>query len=284
MKAIVLTYDKQVGLAELVIKSYLALWRECPFQFLVPRNDENGPHSEFLKTHRNVSIVGTPSSIRGTMSVLLDGLDDEAWIYWCIDDRYPVKIDQVRMQMVLEFIASGGAEHLNAIKLIHWKETADSDRDDISIGDRTFQFQLPHLAWGFWHHHFLKAKVLKEVFLASAQQGIADTPLALNAHIHKLPFGSVVENRVFPVGDPIIEFGETLVQGALLANAYEALVRYDCPVPDYKRDPRSVYFPRRNLGPALSDLNGKAPAPARPAPFARETTFHRLRKWVQGQK
>jgi hypothetical protein len=242
VKAIVLTYDKQVGLAELVVKSYLALWKECPFQFVIPRNDDNSPHFDFLATQKNVSLIRTPSSIRATMSALLGTVDDNAWIYWCIDDRYPIEIDQRRMQMVFDFIASGAADHLNGIKLIHWKETADASYNDIEIGDRKFRFQVPYSAWGLWHHHFLRAKVLKEIFLASERNGIADTPWELNGYFHKLPFIEVFKNIVFPVGEPIIHFGETLVQGLLLANACEALARYNCPVPNYTKDPRSVLF------------------------------------------
>jgi hypothetical protein len=103
------------------------------------------------------------------MAVLLDGLDDGAWVYWCIDDRYPIEIDQSAMQAVLDFIAAGAAEGLNAIKLMHWKETADSTCTTLSIGKRSFRFQARSSRTGFWHHHFIRAKALKEIFLGAAR-------------------------------------------------------------------------------------------------------------------
>lgn len=301
MKALLLTYDRQVGLAELVVKSYLRLWNGCPFQFLVPRNDDRSPHFEFLIAQKNVTIVPTPISIRSTMSALLERADDEEWIYWCIDDRYPIEIDQRRIEMVFDFIASGAAGHLNAIKLIHWKETANPEGKDIEIGDRQFRFQVPYSAWGFWHHHFLRAKVLKEIFVASEKNAIADTPWALNEYFHKLPFIEVFKSIVFPVGEPIVQYGETLVQGLLLANACEALVRHDCPVPDYTKDPRSVLFQTESSWPDVTaakaqifhalqaqrqqQANGQPPAsPPRPPPSRVKSALRLVRSWVQRQR
>ena len=243
MKALLLTYDKQAGLAELVVKSYMALWKECPFQFVIPRNDESNPHFKFLAAQRNVFLVRTPSSIHGTMSVLLEGLGDETWVYWCIDDRYPIEIDQPALRGVFDFIESGAADSLNAIKLMHWKETADTTCTDVCISNRTFRFQAHSSATGFCHHHFVKAKALKEIFLRAAREGIADNPAALNEYyLQKVTSSVAFTNRVFPVDGPITQLGEPLANGLLLANAIEALAKYNCPVPDYKTQPHAVFF------------------------------------------
>lgn len=243
MKALVLTYDKQVGLAELVVKSYMALWKDCPLQFVIPRNDDSSPHFDFLAAQKNVSLVRTPPGIHGTMAALLDGFEDEAWVYWCIDDRYPIKIEQAAMQKVLDFIASGAAEHLNAIKLMHWKETVDPSCAEFCIGDRTFRFQTRSSPAGFWHHHFLRVKALKDVFVGSAADGVADTPAALNQYyFQKVALSDGFKSRAFPADGPIIQLGETLANGLLLANACDALAQYNCPVPDYKRRPHAVFF------------------------------------------
>jgi hypothetical protein len=281
IKAIVLTYDKQVGLAELVVKSYLRLWKECPFQFLVPRNDDHSPHFDFLEAQKNVSIVRTPTSMLETMSVLLGGIDDDAWLYWCIDDRYPIEIDQGGIQTVLDFIGSGAADGLNGIKLIHWRETAQADRKDICIGDRRFRFQVPYSTWGFWHHHFLRAKVLKQIFAGAAGNGVTDSPWALNQHFHKLPLIDGFRNIVFPVDGPIVQFGETLLRGGLLANAREALAQHGCPVPDYKDDPRSILFKTERSWQDIAALKGEAPSNPQPPPFALKRALDRVRAWVQ---
>jgi hypothetical protein len=280
MKAIVLSYDKQVGLAELVVKSYLRLWKECPFQFMVPQNDDSSPHFDFLAKQKNVTLVRAPSSVRQTMSALLDGLDDNAWVYWCIDDRYPVEIDQPRIEMVFDFIASGAAEGLNGIKLTHWRETADTDRKDIWIGDRRFRFQVPHTTWGFWHHQFLKVKVLKEFFIASGSIGLPDSPPALNIYFHQLPMVDVFKSIVVPPEEPIVQFGETLLDGKLLENAFKALVEYTCPVPPYKRDSRTIFFNGPSSWEAVAALKGELPAQPRPG---LKGVLQTVRSWVQRQ-
>jgi hypothetical protein len=49
-------------------------------------------------------------------------------------------------------------------------------------------------------------------------------------------------NRVFPTDGPIIQLGEPLAKGFLLANGIEALAKYNCPVPRYKTQPQAVFF------------------------------------------
>src|SRR5436190_5576789 len=197
VKAVVLTYDRQVGLAELAVKSYLQFWKECPFQFVIPQNDPNSPDFEFLRRQNNVTMVGTPSSMPQTMSKLLERFEDDAWLYWCIDDRYPISLDVHRLEAIVAFIESGAAESLNAIKLIHWREKPDQGREDIQIGDATFRFQAPVSTWGFWHHHFLKAKVLKNLFLM-LPDALAENPRAWNAHLNNLPTIEAFKETVFP--------------------------------------------------------------------------------------
>ena len=233
MRAIVLTFDKQIGLAELTYKKYMELWSDCPFTFRIAYNDkDNIPNS--LKNKENVNMVKTAVDIRSTMAGLLEGIPDDEWIYWCIDDRYPIYIDTDSMQSVYDFTQSEEAADLNSIKLLNWKERHLKHRNSPRIGGNIFNFQIwrkKHHFWGFWHHRFAKAKTLRFIFLGDFLPRIytiRDVQL-----FQQLKNVEVQRNIIYPKDDFIIKLAEPCTGGCLTLNGYEDLQRYNCITPDY---------------------------------------------------
>ena len=105
MYAIVLTYDRQIVCAELLYKKYMKLWNNCPLTFRIPYNSPRSDSYKYFKSKSNVELVETESSIRETMCGLLNGIDDDEWVYWCMDDRYPYEISSVdALNSVYEFV------------------------------------------------------------------------------------------------------------------------------------------------------------------------------------
>lgn len=87
--------------------------------------------------------------------------------------------------------------------------------------------------WGFWHHQFLRAGVLKRVFLDNPLRrpfGICD----LNRHFHRSQPLEILNHVLIPE-DNIIDFAEPCWGGKLTANGLRDLVRYGCRVPEYGR-------------------------------------------------
>ena len=123
MKAIVLSFDKQSGLVELTYKKYMELWPECPLLFRIPYNDTSTNKSfKYFKSRENVELVESPVAIRSTMQVLLNDLDDEEWVYWCIDDRYPIDIKSLELiNNIYTAVVNGDVDQLNAVKLFAWR-------------------------------------------------------------------------------------------------------------------------------------------------------------------
>ena len=114
MKAIILTYDQQIGLAELVYKAYARLWPNCPFDFLIPcNNPDNKLFHRYLAKRDNVTLMPSPPDIRGTMESLLESIEDEEWVYWAIDDRYPIRIDVTAMEEVYQFVTYHKSANIN---------------------------------------------------------------------------------------------------------------------------------------------------------------------------
>ena len=237
MQAIVLTFDKQIGFAELLYKKYMELWPECPFNFRIAYNNNNNiPDS--LKGKENVETIKTPSDIRSTMAGLLTDIDDDDWVYWCIDDRYPTFIDTDSMQSVYEFVQSGASAELNSVKLLNWHEQRLTSKSTLKIKDKIFNFQVWRTRghfWGFWHHRFIKAKTLKYIFLGNLlpeKYKIVDVQT-----IHSLKdavIRSAQENIIYPADDFIIKLGEPCVRGTLTLNGVEDLKKYNCLIPNYR--------------------------------------------------
>jgi len=86
LKAIVLSCDRYRAITEHMILQYERLWPDHPFVFRIPYQRARG-----LDTKRT-TYRQTPEDIKGTVLHLVADLDDEEWIYWCVDDKYPIQL------------------------------------------------------------------------------------------------------------------------------------------------------------------------------------------------
>ena len=98
MNAIVLTFDNYHPIADHMMHCYGILWPSHPFVFRVPY--QKYPQWLIDKYEDRIELIKTPNDILGTMKKLLESIDDEDWIYWCMDDRYPIKLD---VKKLIEF-------------------------------------------------------------------------------------------------------------------------------------------------------------------------------------
>src|SRR5438874_7130139 len=86
IKAIVLTCDRYRAITQHLIVQYERLWPDHPFVFHIPYQELRGVESERIK------YFTSPSDIKGTVLHLLADIDDDEWIYWCVDDKYPIQL------------------------------------------------------------------------------------------------------------------------------------------------------------------------------------------------
>ncbi len=236
MKAIVLTYDKQIGLSQLVVRSYNENLGQKLFDFNIPLNLQD--NVEYFKGFDSVSLVNSKSDVYSTMDSLLATIDDEEWVYWAIDDRYPTSIDTVRFISLFNQLVRGDLDFANGVKLLFWREA--SSGDEVKIDGFPFFKQQKCGTFGFWHHHFLKAKVLKNFFIRNKRQKISNV-LLLNEY-HNSQNELLFFDEIYVPKKNIIELGEPLVSGLLTKNGLEALEKYKCIKPDFKSTNDIVTF------------------------------------------
>lgn len=92
MKAIVLSCDRYHPFAEHMMLSYRFAWPSHPFTFRIPF--QALPHDLESKFGSDIELIQTPVHIKQTVLTLISDLPDDEWVYWCIDDKYPITIDE----------------------------------------------------------------------------------------------------------------------------------------------------------------------------------------------
>jgi glycosyltransferase involved in cell wall biosynthesis len=253
--AIVLTFDTQLGLAELTHKRYTDLWPANPLEFRIPVNGTaTGSALTYLEAQPDCHLVPTPSPIGSSMRALLEGIDDETWVFWCIDDRYPTWVDAEALDEICAELDSCPAP-VEEVKLLRWRERIAPDL--VAVGSVQFVVQQARgREWGFWHHHFIRAGTLRRLFAAERVAddcGIRDVLRSVindnrrsDRRWHRAPVagaeGQVFHGRALVPTRPLIRLAEPLKARVLTANGLDELRRNDCEIPPYRSDGQRKIF------------------------------------------
>ena len=174
MKAIVLTYDKQIGFAELIHKIYMDKWKDCPLTFRIPWNDSK---PQYFDGKKNVELINCGSSIRDTMFALLGDIPCDEFVYWCIDDRFPKKIlDPYELTKLHDYLSDPNVQlDFDAVKLFAWfgKPSVHGKNKDEALAnglkyrllEKLYDVQVLNHKYGYYFHYFCRSKYLKHHFL-----------------------------------------------------------------------------------------------------------------------
>ncbi|NIT41733.1 MAG: hypothetical protein GTN46_09645, partial [Gammaproteobacteria bacterium] len=184
----------------------------------------------------------SPSPFKATARALLDGIDDNAWVFWCICDRYPSNINIKSIETIFEYITSGSVDSYNAVRVINLNEEVRPQ--PVYVNGLVF-FPKVGFVGGFWHHQFLRARVLRFNLLHPAldeQYQVSD----LNQRfplIADRPGGmiSVFERTLVP-REAIMRISEPCIKGQITANGLADLKNYGCKIPDLPSVSMHVHF------------------------------------------
>lgn len=229
MKAIVLTCDRYRAVTDHMIFKYDQLWPDHPFVFRIPYQELAGE-----STNRR-EYVKTPPAIRPTALGLIADLDDEEWIYWCVDDKYPI---QLALEKIRAFV-SGIQDLADASGLLFCRSKALLRRADETLfpGERqdwAGETLLERRGWNqIWIHQMLRVKVVRYLFSQMPEQ-IASAKLMdhLKDEIPKPP-----ELRLFVTKENFAVFGESTHKGTINQNCYDSIVQTEIELPKWFRRP-----------------------------------------------
>jgi len=224
--AIVLTFDRNAVVTQHMIARYEALWPEHPFIFRIPYQDRT-----VVFDHPRCEFVSSPSDIQGSVRALLAGLDDDAWIYWCIDDKYPTRLDLASIEPIVAAIASGAPADVSGVLFCRCRRMLDPaylTDDRAMLGGQ--QLLGRSMYQQIWIHQFLRVKVLRQLF-----RGLPETiRMAKEMDPAKDRLVKPVDHRIFVTERSLAAFGESTMGGVLTRNCLDSLVRQGLPVPSWQ--------------------------------------------------
>jgi hypothetical protein len=227
MKAIVMTYDRNAVLTDHMIACYRQLWPDHPFIFNIPYQ-----HAERCIEGHDRKYIKTLPDIKITVLQLLSELDDEEWIYWCIDDRYPVNLDIVHLRKFVSLVEKeddpgfSGLLLCRASTMLRENQLTDINirRWDINLLERKKYYRI-------WVHQFLRVKVIRTMFL-----GFPDV-------IERAGLMDPMKNKLVRPPDQMLyvteqdyaHFEESTINGVLTEKCHDSLLSHGFDIPEWFR-------------------------------------------------
>lgn len=225
MKAIVLTFDRNTIFTEHMILCYSELWPDHPFVFRIPYQN---PERRILSDNRE--YVLTPIDIKASVLTLLQDIDDEEWVYWCIDDKYPIELEINKIKWIYESILSQDVQEISGILFCRARRMLDPNyltSSKIMLGK---ELLLERKAYHqIWIHQFVRAKVLKYLFTsfpdkitkANIMDGFKDSLIKPSTH------------KLFVSETNYAVFGESTSYGVITENCLQSLQRKGYKIPEW---------------------------------------------------
>ncbi len=222
MKAIVLTYDKYKIFADHMIHTYMALWPDNPFIFMIPYQNEDIKSYYEKKYGSKVEMIKSPSDIVGTMETLLNLFNDEEWVYWCMDDRYLIRLNIPEIEKTYKWILPLKDSSIGAVKCIshlvgdlpkniNYKSVIENDYGQIFYERKNYLM--------IWIHQFLRVKVLKDLFFHIPRDLKAAKEMDYIIDNLKLPS----TYKLYSSHTSLMILGESTNRGKITKNCYESL-------------------------------------------------------------
>lgn len=227
---LVLSYDQYRPVQLNLLAAYRNVWPEAPFYFHIPYQNAD-PQAHARVYGFPVSGIRAPAPIQETMDALLDKFTDEDWVYWCMDDRYPVALDVPAMNEITHWVL-GDNPAVDGILCTRsprdWSlRGAYLWRHRIrSPGGRVF-LRKKHYG-SIWSHQFLRVKVLRALFAEFPRQIKQAKEMDYHLFRAKLPRSF----RLYVARESLGLFAESASRGALTANCVESMRANGIQVPD----------------------------------------------------
>jgi len=227
MKAIVLTFDRHRAITQHLMLQYQRLWPDHPFRFRIPYQQLRGPDLE------RAEYIESPLEIPATVLRLIEDIEDEEWVYWCSDDKYPIRLIVEKVKELLNYALT--ASEISGLLFCRTRVTLDRPELALHPSQRVTpsgDILLERKAWyQIWIHQFLRAKVLRFLF----SQLPAQVPSAKALDGLKNRIEKPAHYHLFVTQQNFAVFGESTKRGAITRNCLESIARTDIELPEWFR-------------------------------------------------
>jgi hypothetical protein len=229
MKAIVMTCDRYRALTKHMILQYARLWPKHPFVFTVPYQSLRGIDSERTR------FLETPEDIRSSVLQLLADVDDEEWVYWCTDDKYPIRLVIDAITRLVAYVSQ--APNTSGLLFCRCRALLGAPELALYPGECRTPFGdilLERRAWyQIWIHQCLRAKVLRYFFSHMPEH----TPAAKAMDTFKSNIVKLPEHRLFVTKENFAVFGESTQRGVITRNCYDSIRKTNIELPQWFQHP-----------------------------------------------
>ena len=229
MKAIVLTCDRFRPMTEHMILQYDRLWPSHPFVFRVPYQHARGSDADRIEFRQ------TPENIRATVLELLSDLGHEEWVYWCIDDKYPIQLVTEKIERLISDALQ--APEMSGLLFCRCRVTLTNPKLALHRGktrSASGEVLLERKAWfQIWLHQLLRVKVLRHLFSHLPD----DISNAKEMDELKDSVPKLREHRLFVTEKNFAVFGESTHRGAITENCYQSIIAAGIQLPERFRQP-----------------------------------------------
>lgn len=226
MKAIVLSCDRYHPIADHMISNYQRLWPENPFIFRVPY--QSFPDQLKQKHGDKIDLIKTTSGIKQTVLALISDLEDDEWVYWCIDDKYPIRLDLNALEAAHKLVTGDAAANSHGVLFCRCRKLLEDkhlDLNDSISGVDGRRYVRRRNYYQFWIHQYLRVSVLKKLFNEFPDGGFVakdmDKFTGQDEGLSVKTFDS--DQKMYVSTENYARFGESTVGGSLTKNCSESM-------------------------------------------------------------
>jgi len=228
MKAIVLSFDRNHPMALHMIRQYQSLWPGNPFQFRVPYQESP---NNLIKNHAGrIELIHTPRAIKQTVLALVADLPETEWIYWCIDDKYPIYLDVDRIAALYRYTLKINNPKVQGMMFCRCRKLLEDRhlRSESEIaGPVGLQLVERKNYYQFWIHQFMRVSVLRSLFNEFPDREFRAKEM--DKFTGQDPGMKVKKydqcQKMYVTMQNLARFAESTVGGALTRNCYESMIR-----------------------------------------------------------
>jgi hypothetical protein len=233
IKAVVLTWDRNRAMTEHMILQYERVWPDHPFVFHIPYQALGG-----AETERSIYIK-TPPNIKATVLRLIGSFDDEEWIYWCMDDRYPI---QLVTDKIARLIWHGlWSPKMSGLLFCRCRRLLNRPKQTLyrrQWVNRDGDIYFERRGWSqIWIHQLMRVKVLRHLFTHLPEE--LPNANAMDKLKHEIVKPHAY--RLFVTKENFAIFGESTRRGAITQNCYNSIINTGIDLPEWFRHPSGEY-------------------------------------------
>lgn len=222
MRAIVLTCDRYRLSTKHMLLQYQRLWPGHPFRFRIPYQNVGADFNGIIPPNR-LEMVRTSSEIKPTVLQLLADLDDEEMIYWCIDDKYPIKLNLGFIEALASWLSNGPAAGIDGVLFCRCRRMWEQEHlsgNSLRVGRATVLHERSNYEQ-IWIHQFARVKVIRQLF-----QSFPDLiPVAKIMDDFKARLSKPSDHHLYVTNHNWARFGESSASGRLTRNVVNSIQR-----------------------------------------------------------